>query len=123
MEVDINVLAVVVATIAHQVLGFLWYGPLFGKLWLREVGKTREEIAQGPATGMIIAVVGSLLSALAIALLLTLSDDPTVGLGLAVGAVAGVGFAAASTFTTGAFEERKPKVSALFSGYRSWVSC
>jgi hypothetical protein len=62
MEVDINVLAAIVATIAHQVLGFLWYGPLFGKLWLREVGKTREEIAQGPATGMISAGIRSWVS-------------------------------------------------------------
>jgi hypothetical protein len=36
--VDINYLAVLVAAIAAMAIGFLWYGPLFGKEWARLMG-------------------------------------------------------------------------------------
>ncbi|MEK7582906.1 MAG: DUF1761 domain-containing protein [Patescibacteria group bacterium] len=35
---DINYLAVLVAGIAAMVVGGLWYGPLFGKLWMQGMG-------------------------------------------------------------------------------------
>lgn len=42
---DINMLAVVIATIAFFMVGALWYGALFGKPWQREAGIT--EAPQG----------------------------------------------------------------------------
>ena len=30
---DLNILALVLATIGQFAVGFVWYGPLFGKLW------------------------------------------------------------------------------------------
>ena len=33
-EVPVNYLAVLVAGVASMVIGFLWYGPVFGKQWL-----------------------------------------------------------------------------------------
>jgi hypothetical protein len=46
-----NILAVLVAAIAAFLVGGLWYGPLFGKMWQREVGqsdydKNRRSIAK-----------------------------------------------------------------------------
>ncbi|MES2668286.1 MAG: DUF1761 domain-containing protein [Patescibacteria group bacterium] len=38
MEVEINYLAVLLATAASVVLGFIWFGPLFGKQWMRLIG-------------------------------------------------------------------------------------
>jgi hypothetical protein len=35
---EINYLAVLVAAIAAMVIGGLWYGPLFGKLWAEGMG-------------------------------------------------------------------------------------
>lgn len=40
----INWLAVVVAAVAFFALGALWYGPLFGKKWQKEVGLSDDEI-------------------------------------------------------------------------------
>ncbi|MBI3176902.1 MAG: DUF1761 family protein, partial [Chloroflexi bacterium] len=40
---NINVLAVVVSALAAMVVGFLWFSPpLFEKMWLAGIGKTRE---------------------------------------------------------------------------------
>lgn len=118
MEFDINWLAVLAAVIAHQVIGFLWYAVLFKDMWMQTAGKNQEDLEGGPGIEMIIGLVGSALSAVALALILTLSDDPSLGLGIAVGAVSAVGFVAASIFTNGAYEETPPKLSALYSIYQ-----
>lgn len=38
MGPDINFLALLIVTTLSQILGFLWYGPLFGKPWSKEMG-------------------------------------------------------------------------------------
>jgi hypothetical protein len=35
---------VIVASIASIILGFVWYGPLFGKSWMKEVGWTPQKM-------------------------------------------------------------------------------
>jgi hypothetical protein len=37
-QIHLNYLAILAAMVANFVLGFLWYGPLFGKTWLKEMG-------------------------------------------------------------------------------------
>jgi hypothetical protein len=42
MELKINYIAILVAVIANFVLGFIWYTPLFGKIWGKEMGYDQE---------------------------------------------------------------------------------
>jgi hypothetical protein len=42
---QVNWVAVVLGAVFSMLLGFLWYGPLFGKLWLRSIGKKQEELS------------------------------------------------------------------------------
>jgi len=42
----VNWLAVLVAALSGFVIGALWYGPLFGKVWMRLTGMTKEKGAQ-----------------------------------------------------------------------------
>jgi len=62
--VPINYLAVVVAAAASMIIGSLWYGPIFGKIWMQLAGITPEQKEAAKARGMakifIIAFVGSL---------------------------------------------------------------
>lgn len=44
---NINFLAVIAATLSTFLVGWLWYGPLFGKAWMKEVGVSEEEVEQG----------------------------------------------------------------------------
>lgn len=116
---DVNWLAVVVAVVASQVLGFLWYGPLFGKAWMAASGKTREEMGGGGAgAAYAVGMVSALVSAVALALILNLVADPEVAEGLVAGALVGVGFAATSTVTAGAFQETSTTVTWLYVGYQ-----
>lgn len=41
---QLNIIAVIVAAIVPNALGAIFYGPLFGKVWLNSLGKTREEM-------------------------------------------------------------------------------
>ncbi len=62
-------MAVGIAVIANFILGWLWYGPLFGKAWAGEMGM---DINEKPATGemakgMIFMVIGNFLMAYVLA--------------------------------------------------------
>jgi hypothetical protein len=46
MSLDINWLAVVVAAVATFVLGGVWYGPLFGRVWRAAEGRPDPDPTQ-----------------------------------------------------------------------------
>jgi len=48
---SINWVAVLVASVASMVLGFVWFGPLFGKQWALLAGYTEAEIEEGKKKG------------------------------------------------------------------------
>lgn len=43
----INVWAVIAATLSTFLVGWLWYGPLFGTSWMRAAGLTEEQLKRG----------------------------------------------------------------------------
>ena len=53
MEVVLNYWAVLAAVVAAIVLGTLWYGPLFGKMWMRIVGISIGEITPAAKRSMV----------------------------------------------------------------------
>ena len=40
------------AAVSAMVVGSIWYGPLFGKMWMHLQGWSREDIEKGKAQGM-----------------------------------------------------------------------
>ncbi|HOO10546.1 MAG TPA: DUF1761 domain-containing protein, partial [Cyclobacteriaceae bacterium] len=64
-ELPINYLAILVAVVANFILGFLWYTPLFGKAWAKEMGfdTTVKPSGGEMAKGMVFMVVGNFLMA------------------------------------------------------------
>ncbi|MEM6524763.1 MAG: DUF1761 domain-containing protein [Bacteroidota bacterium] len=42
----LNWLAIAVATISTFVIGAVWYGPIFGKVWMQENGFTEEDLKE-----------------------------------------------------------------------------
>jgi hypothetical protein len=116
-SLDINWLAVLVAVVAHQFLGFLWYGPVFGRIWLAGMGKTREEMT-GAAGGYVVAILASFVTAIALALLLTVPENVDLETGCVYGLITSIGFVVASIATTAVFENRKITVPVLFATYQ-----
>ena len=62
---QINVVAVLVATLMSFILGFIWYAKLFAKPWIQEMGYDPNMRPDGKtmAKGMALMVVGNFLFA------------------------------------------------------------
>jgi len=116
----VNWVAVIVAGVFNMVVGSLWYGPLFGKLWLRVIGRNRDEIQSNGAM-YILPLLAGLVSAYVLAAVIG-------GLGLTVwwqGVLAGfvlyLGIGGAATLTVGTFEDSPRGAWLLYTVYQLFV--
>ena len=57
VQVAVNYLAIIVAVVASHVLGFLWYGPLFGKQWRALMKFTEKDMKKAKEKGMTKSIV------------------------------------------------------------------
>ena len=122
MDVNINYLAVLVAAAASFILGWIWYGPVFGKIWMGLSG-----ISPGkPSTTKMITVsalgfVGALLMSYVLAHALIFASAYTksegVGAGLMVGFWNWLGFIAPVTSGAVLWEGKSWKLWVLNNAY------
>ena len=63
--VQVNNVAILIAVVANFVLGWLWYGPLFGKSWAKEMGMSMDvkPAAGVMIKGMVLMIIGCYLTA------------------------------------------------------------
>lgn len=113
---DVNWLATVVAAVSAFVVGGLWYGPLFGKVWMRENGLTEQQLAaRSPAP----VYGGSLLLAFIASVMLEafIGPEATLGFGALAGFLVGIGWVATLTAIQYLFEMRSGKLFLINGGY------
>jgi hypothetical protein len=85
---DVNIWAVIACAVASMVLGFIWYGPLFSKAWVKEMGWDPNDQVQmdkmkssaGPAYFQ--QFIGALIMAYVFAHVLAAFDNDNIGMGL-----------------------------------------
>ncbi|TGN03132.1 DUF1761 domain-containing protein [Leptospira dzoumogneensis] len=66
--IPLNYLAILVGVLANVVIGFLWFGPIFGKVWAKEMGlDNKEPDNKMMIKSMIIMIIGSFLTAYVLA--------------------------------------------------------
>src|SRR5258705_4829968 len=68
-DIHLNYWAILGAVAATMALGFLWYGPIFGKAWMKEMGipagsKPDPKVMR---RGLILMLIGSFLTAFVLA--------------------------------------------------------
>ncbi|MBI2655317.1 DUF1761 domain-containing protein [Candidatus Woesearchaeota archaeon] len=93
----INYLAVLAAAVASIVLGFLWYGPLFGKTWAQLMGFDKKKMAEAKKKGMppqtwVVMVIGTLITSYVLAHFVDYLDAATVAGALQAGFWLWLGF-------------------------------
>ena len=96
---NLNYIAIVIATIASYVLGFVWYHwAVFGKAWANALGLTKEEAdnTEGLGGAFAISLVSGLTKTIFIALLMSATDIS----GVLSGALFGVVIATVFTVTS-----------------------
>jgi hypothetical protein len=97
--VTINYVAVVVSAVIAMALGFIWYGPLFGKQWAKEMGWTKDKIESMKKNSNMnrnyaLQAVGALLLAYVFAHVIDFSEATGVVAGLQGGFWMWLGFVA-----------------------------
>jgi hypothetical protein len=111
----INLIPVIIAGVINMVIGALWYSPfVIGKLWMRSMGKTDEEIKQGfsgAAMGLVYVVntIASLLFAYVLAHIIKFASLTTFTQGANAGFWVWLGFVV-TTVIPGYLYEGRPKL-------------
>ena len=96
LGIEVNLLAVFVATIVGHIIGFLWYGPLLGKAWMKMMNFTKDDMKSmkiGPMFAMTLSVVIALITNYILAVFLGVSGANSIAEGLSVGFWLWLGFA------------------------------
>ncbi|MFC2083498.1 DUF1761 domain-containing protein [Bacteroidota bacterium] len=112
-------MAVIVCGVLAMPIGAVWYGPIFGKAWMKEIGKTEDEIREGfnPAKTYSLAFIGHLVVALVLAYFLSLTGAQSVADSVRVSLTAWVGFVGATMFINGLFSGISTRLFMINSGY------
>lgn len=86
----LNIWAILVATLSTFVVGWLWYGPLFGKAWISATGLSEEQLQQGNMAKIFgLAFIFELIMAFNLAMFLTGSPEAAEQMNYQMGAFYG----------------------------------
>lgn len=117
MQVDVNWLAVLVNMVLSIVLGFIWYGPLFGKKWAALSGIPMPA-EKPPFKTMIKPIIFSLVGALFMSYVLSMG---IAAAGAVTGMVAGffgwIGFIVPVYLNSSGWEGKPWTLFAINAGY------
>jgi hypothetical protein len=88
---ELNYLAILVCGIAAMVIGYVWYGPLFGKAWMKIMGvdmstispEERKKMQKGMAGAYILQFILSLITAGVLAVHIASWSDSTSSVAIA----------------------------------------
>ena len=98
-------------------LGGLWYGPLFGKLWLRELGRRPSELGSH-GLAFAVSLLALLLGAVVLALLAAGLGLETPLAGAGLGLLVGAGLVATAKASDFAYCRFGVRLWAVQAGYR-----
>lgn len=114
-----NWVAILVAAIAAQPVGALWYSPwLFANAWMRELGKTPEEIhADSSKMPFVVGFVSPLVMAAVLAWLSGVTGWTGAGAGIALGVIVALGLVAAGGAPHYAFSGRSRVAFLIDAGH------
>jgi len=79
---DVNLWAIIAAAAAQIVIGMIWYGPLLGKQWMKEMGfnaKSVKTMKMKAQTSMALGAVAALVMAYALDAFLGIAGAATFG--------------------------------------------
>lgn len=116
---NINWLAVLVAALAGFAIGGLWYGPLFGKAWMREAGMTDEKMKSANMPKIYGgALLLNLIAAWSLAMFIGAGD---LHFGVFAGFMTGLTFVSMALGVTYLFEHRSLTLWLINAGYQTVI--
>ena len=128
--VPVNYIAVLACVVVAMVLGYIWYGPLFGKEWMRLMGINRDSMSGGDKNmGMLygIQAVGALVMAFVMSHALIFAaaylHESGISAGLQTGFWNWAGFVAPVTIGMVLWEGKPWKLWMIIAGYWLLTMC
>ena len=117
--VYVNYLAVLLCAVSSMIIGIVWYGPLFGKEWMKMVGMTKEKMEktkEGMAQTYGIMFISSLVMAYVLAHFIWYASPgtATVLIGVKTAIWAWLGFVATVMFSKFLFSVDKKPMKLFF---------
>ena len=117
---NVNFLAVIACAVISMIVGSIWYGPMFGKRWMRLVGFTKEELEKGkkdmPKTyGMMF--VGSLVTSFELAVTISMAPEISAMTGITAAFWLWLGFVVSIKFSEVLFEKKVWEMFYIECGY------
>jgi len=110
-----NYTAVLIAALAGFAMGFVWYST-FGNIWMRALGKTREELKPRPQP-FIVSVIALLVMAYVLAGLIGHMGELTLVRGMISAGFVWVGFVVTTTAVAYAFQGARWSLIAIDAGH------
>ncbi|MBT3407549.1 DUF1761 domain-containing protein [Candidatus Woesearchaeota archaeon] len=122
MDFNVNIISIIVATIVSMFIGMVWYGPLFGKVWMKLVGMSKKEIEKAKKSGMagtfIMAGVSTLLFVYVFSILLKNLAITDLLSGLLWAILLWLGFVCTTLLQPILWENKSPKLFFLNSFHK-----
>ena len=123
--VPINYVAVLAAAVVSMVVGYVWYGPLFGKTWMKEMGMKQQQMTDAMKKQMMnsytLMFVGSLFMSWVLAHAIVFSAAYLHMSGLSEGLMTGffnwLGFVGPVTLGSVLWEKKSWKMWSINNGY------
>ena len=123
MEIELNWIAILTATVSIMILGYVWYHEkVFGATWMKLSGLKEKDLRENQAKPMVISTLWAILVPFALYHIVYVTNafysdaswlSNSVGVGLWVGVV----FCFLTTFMQDGFALRPGKLSLINGGY------
>lgn len=113
---SLNWLAAVVGGAAYFVIGWLWYGPLFGKAWMKEKGMVEQPEPPEPVV-FLYSLILQVIAGVSIGIFIAALGIDTAVRGLYIGLAAGAGFVLTTVGVNGIYNDMSLKLFAIDGGY------
>jgi len=110
LVMNVHFLAVLLVTVISMAIGWLWYSPvLFGKVWLKALGKTPADMAamnKGSAMPLVLELLATFVKMYALAVFISSTSTTTAGGGVLVALWLWLGVVVTTNLSVVTFEGR-----------------
>jgi hypothetical protein len=117
--ISLNWLAVGVATLAKFFLGWIWFGPLFGKLWRQLVGMSEARMKAIIGKAIVYDLVTTFILSTVLAYVVRYAGATFWAQGAVIGFLCWLGFIGSTTFAATLYEQRPLKFWFLTNSYHA----
>lgn len=118
---EVNYLSVLIVALVNFFIGFLWYGPIFGKTWIRAMKFTPSDVKKakekGMAMPMFISFITSIVTTFILAIFVGLAGANTLINGAFIGILIWFGFFLTASIGTMLWEGKSANLFYLNTAY------